>query len=74
MYTVSCDKQAEEEDLQGSKGDVGCDEEGGRGAGGEDTLPEVGYEGAHRYDRDWCGRSVGLVLVGVRTRTSRAGI
>lgn len=47
MDAVGSDEEGEEEGLQSGEGDVGRNEEGRGGAGGEDAGPEVFHEGAH---------------------------
>lgn len=47
MDAVGSDEEGEEEGLQSGEGDVGRDEEGRGGTGGEDAGPEVFHEGAH---------------------------
>lgn len=47
MNAVSCQEERKEEELQSSEGDVGCDEQGRSGTGGENTGPKVFNEETH---------------------------
>ena len=47
MHAVGRNKQHKEKQLECGEGGVGGYEEGGRGAGCENRVPQVGEEGRH---------------------------
>jgi hypothetical protein len=59
VYAVGGQEHGEEEDLQRGEGSVGCDEEGGRGSGREDGLPQFLCKVRHVVCSYVVARSVG---------------